>query len=261
LWITLPDQSVFALGDLIVSDAGDGELAVFIDASFPIGTHSFSARGNRSGVLASTTFVLTSGGTVGNSPGVEISVDSEVKPQGDCFTYSGSGYAGGEALGVWITRPDGSVFGLSDITAAANGTFEDVICYGRLAKEGTYSYTAYGKESDQTGIAQFVLERGDYLSTPSGNATLRIEPAAAKQLDTVTVVGAGFLPGELVSLWVTLPDGRVLTLFEGYTEDGTFAEDIQLPPLPIGRHYFSAYGHNSGQRAVGAFDLLPGDGR
>jgi hypothetical protein len=260
LWLTLPDQSVLALGDVEVSDAGDGSLDVFLDSSFPVGVHYFSARGNRSGALARTRFELTSGGSTDNSPGVEIAVDSETLPQGECFTYTGSGYAGGEALGVWITRPDGSVLGLSDIATAADGSFEDVICFGRLAKEGTYRYTAYGKQSDQTGIATFVLQRGDYLSTPAGNATLEVQPGTAKQLDVVTLVGKGFLPGELISLWLTLPDGRVITLFEGYTEDGSFAEEIQLPPLPVGRHYFSAYGNSSGIRAVAAFDLLPGDG-
>jgi hypothetical protein len=260
LWLTLPDQSVISLGDVEVTDDGGGYLDVFIDSSFPVGVHYFSARGNSTGVLAKARFELTVGRGAGNSAGVRITVDSESLPQGECFVYSGTGYTGGETLGVWITRPDGSVSDLGEIEAASDGSFEDSICYGSLAREGKYSYTAYGKDSGRTGIAEFVLKRGDYLGAPAGGATLAVEPASAKQLDIVTLIGDGFEAGELISLWVTLPDGRVLTLFEGYTTDGSFAEDIYLPPLPVGRHYFSAYGNSSGLRAVAAFDLLPGDG-
>lgn len=260
LWLTLPDLSVVALGDVEASDAGDGELELFIDASFPVGVHFFSARGNRTGALARTRFELTIGQGAANSTGIVITVDRSSQPQGECFTYTGTGYAGGETLGVWITRPDGTVTDLGDIVALANGSFEDVICYGRLAKEGPYAYTAYGKQSSLTGIAAFALERGDYFGLPEGNATLAVVPAVARQLDTVTLIGEGFQPGELISFWVTLPDGRVLPLFEDVTISSTFSEEIQLPPLPVGRHYFSAYGQDSGQRAISAFDLLPGDG-
>ena len=82
----------------------------------------------------------------------------------------------------------------------------------------------------------------------------------AHQLDTVAVAGAGFTPGEKVSLWITLPNGIVLDLFSGITVDGTFVERIVLPPLSVGTHYISAYGLTSGERAVAPLELLAGNG-
>lgn len=261
LWLTLPDYSVMSLGDVTVNSSGGGELPVFISSEFPTGVHYFSARGNRSQRLAVARFELTLGQGATPSAGVQINVDIVQKPQGQCFIFSGSGYRAGETISVWIRFPANEIEDLGKIAASSGGAFQDEICFGRLDPEGLYYYTAYGNASQRTGIATFNLRRGDYLGVQPGAATLLVQPASARQLEVVTLIGTGFRAGEVVSLWVTLPDGVVLPLFRGVTADGTFAEDIRLPPLPIGRHYFSAYGQTSGLRAVAAFDLLPGDGR
>ncbi|RRR73883.1 MAG: hypothetical protein EI684_08185 [Candidatus Viridilinea halotolerans] len=261
LWLTQPDQSVVRLGDVRVGSMGILELPIFIDSSFPTGVHSFSARGNRSQRLAITQFELTIGRGATTSPGVEINVDLVQRPQGQCFVFSGSGYAANEYVSVWLRFPEDEIEDVGKIMASSSGTFADELCFGRLDPEGLYHYTAYGNSSGRTGIGTFNLRRGDYLGANPGVATLTTIPSSARQLDVITLIGTGFLPGERVSLWITLPDGVVLSLFQGTTVDGSFAEDIFLPPLATGRHYFSAYGQTSGQRAVAAFDLLPGDGR
>ncbi|PDW02573.1 hypothetical protein [Candidatus Viridilinea mediisalina] len=260
LWLTQPDASVLRLGDVRVGSTGILETPLFVSSSFPTGVHSFSARGNRSQRLAITQFELTIGRGYEPSPGVEINVDMVQRPQGQCFLFSGSGYSPNERISVWIRFPANEIEDVGRITASPGGTFMDELCFGRLDPEGLYHYTAHGNSSHRTGIGTFNLRRGDYLGALPGAATLTVIPDAARQLDYATLIGTGFLPGETVSLWLTLPDGVVLSLFQGITVDGTFAEDIFLPPLAAGRHYFSAYGQTSGQRAVAAFDLWPGDG-
>lgn len=260
LWLTLPDYSVVGLGDVIVASTGGGDLPVFISSAFPTGRHYFSARGNTSGRTAVTPFDLTIGAGAGNSAGVTITVDKDTKSQGNCFLFEGSGYASGETLAAWLRLPDNSVVGFGEFEASGSGSFADIVCVGSLGFEGVHYYTAYGKGSGRTGIAAFNVTRGDYIGAPAGGATLEAQPSSAKQLDVITLVGTGFLPGETISLWLTLPDGRVLSMFEGVTATGNFAVDVFLPPLPVGRHYFSAYGQTSGLRAIAPFDLEPGTG-
>ncbi len=183
-------------------------------------------------------------------------------PQGYCFDFMGEGYAAEEEISVWLRMPDGSVSddGLeTEFLSESDGSFGYYVCFGRLSAEGTYAFTGYGNSSGRTGIVEFELERGDYIEAPN-DATLIVVPGEAEQLDTVTLIGTGFLPGEKISLWITLPNGVVLSLFSGITQDGTFEEEVTVPPLPIGTHYISAYGHTSGIRAVATLELLPGDG-
>lgn len=260
-WLTQPDGSVLQLGDVKVDSLGIAELPLFISAAFPTGGHSFSARGNRSGRLAIAKFELTLGRGVTSSAGIEINVDVIERAQGQCFIFNGTGYRANERVSTWIRFPANEVEDLGRVMTAGDGSFRYEICFGRLAPEGLYYFTAYGNTSNLTGIASFRLRRGDYIGAPTGAATLSMLPSSGRQLEVVTMVGTGFVPGERVSIWVTLPDGVVLSLFQGITLDGSFTEEIFLPPLPVGRHYFSAYGQTSGQRAVAAFDLLPGDGK
>jgi hypothetical protein len=263
-WFTLPDYSVMSAGDLKANADGAVDGSVFISVDMPVGTYSLSARGNRSGTLASAPFVVKAAAGAPPSANVLLKVDHRTMAQGECFFFTGTGYTPSETIAVWLRLPDGAVTnaGLEgEFRAGSAGDFTYTICFGNLAAEGGYAFTAYGKSSQLTGVAEFTLARGDYINAPAGKAQLFVDPKVAHQLDTVSVVGGGFAPGERVSLWITLPNGVVLNLFSGTTADGTFQEQITLPPLPVGTHYISAYGQSSGLRAVAALDLLPGDGR
>ncbi len=263
LWLTLPDYSVAALGDVVADAEGAAGLELFVGVDVPVGRHAFSARGNRSGRLASAPFELAPAGGAPASSGVTIAVTQEQLPQGSCVDFAAAGFAADEPISVWLNLPDGTVSadGLeSGFAAAADGSFSYGICFSQLAAEGRYSFSAAGNASGRVGIASFSLLRGDYLGDPVGAAALFVDPPEARQLDTVSVVGGGFLPGERVVLWLTLPNGVVLDLFSGRTEDGTFVVDIALPTLPVGVHNITAYGETSGLRGVATLNLLPGDG-
>ncbi len=261
-WLTLPDYSVDYVGDLVADDDDTTVAHIDLGVDRPVGEYSVSARGNSSGTLAIAHFMVNAAPGAPATPGVYLMVEQELLPQGYCFDFTGAGYAAEEPISVWLRMPDGSVSddGLeTEFLSEDDGTFGYYIWFGWLSAEGTYAFTAYGHESDRTGIVEFDLERGDYIEAPN-EATLIVIPDVAEQLDTVTLIGMGFLPGEEVSLWITLPNGVVLDMFSGITEDGTFEEEITLPPLPVGTHHISAYGHTSGVRAVTTLDLWPGDG-
>jgi hypothetical protein len=263
LWLTLPDYSVSSLADVAAGTDGAVALDLPISAGLPVGAYGVSARGNRSGRLATARLVVTPGAGAAPTLGITLSVDQRTRPQGECFRFSGAGYRAGETVAAWLRLPDGAVTnaGLEgEFPADGAGSFHYEICFGHLAAEGTYAFTAYGKASGRTGVAEFQLARGDYLGAPAGKAVLFVDPQVAHQLDTVTAIGGGFAPGETVSLWITLPNGVVRDLFTGRTEDGTFEVAVALPPLPVGTLYISAYGQRSGVRAVAPLELTAGNG-
>lgn len=263
LWLTLPDYRVQALGDLQAGADGMATYDLAVTVGYAVGGYAVSARGDRSGMLASARLDVLAAQGAAPTPGVTLGVDRSSGPQGECFYFEGAGYAASETIAVWLRLPDGAVTNeglVGEFAAKDTGGFRYRICFGPLAAAGEYAFTAYGKASGRTGVATFRLERGDELGASPGGAVLFADPPTARQLDTITIVGGGFDPGETISLWITLPNGVAQSLFAGRTSDGTFQVDVALPALPVGRHLISAYGQASGQRAVAELELLPGDG-
>ncbi len=265
LWQTFPDYKVLPLGEFSTNGAGEAVFNLHMDAELPVGRHAMSAHGNISDILAIGYFDL-----VVPEEAIERNVNIDVKPingdqQGDRFSFRGSGYKISEPVSLWVTRPDGSVEDLGIVGSGERGSFEYSYLPGPEDPEGVYHITGYGRSSEVTGIGSFKVNRGDYLGETEA-ATLEIEPAQVSQLDNIVVTGTGFEPGEVIGLWLTLPDGSVVSLYSGVTMNGSFRENIYLPAvipeggLPVGTHDFTAYGNSSGKRAVAPFVLLPGNG-
>lgn len=253
LWQTFPDFKVLPRGEVYTNSAGEAVTNLFMDSSLPVGTHALSGHGNASSALAIGSFDLIATIPTTSSE-VSVVVTSTDNRQGSTVTVEGAGYQGSEPVSLWLTRPDGSVADLG-IVRTDGGAFSHAFVPGIEDGEGTYYITGFGRTSQRTGIASFTLARADYMSEV-GVATLDVEPAQVQQLDTIALTGHSFAPGEVVGLWLTLPDGSVVTLYEGVTTDGSFREQIYLPAvipeggLPAGHHEFSAYGHSSGKRAI-----------
>jgi len=223
-----------------------------------------SAHGNASDALAIGYFDLVAPQPVIDRV-VQVVVSSEDGgTQGDVFTFAGSGFQPSEPVSLWLTRPDGSVRDL-EIVKAGDGTFSYGFVPGTEEPAGTYHVTAFGRSSERTGIAAFDVVRDDDLAD-AATATLEVFPTQAEQLEVVTLTGHGFEAGEVVGLWLTLPDGRVMSLYEGVTLTGSFQEQIYVPSvtpedgLPEGVTDFSAYGKKSGRRAITSLEVFPGNG-
>jgi hypothetical protein len=263
LWQTFPDYTVLPIYQQVSADsAGRANVTLFIDPSVPVGTHFLSARGNTSDAIAIASFPIEAPELViKNSVAIELVESGQT--QGNPYVFAGSGYIPSEPVALWLTFPDGSVRDLQ-IVDAGDGSF--TYRYTPSAEDpiGTYQITAFGRSSERTAITSFVVEVADYLATAEPT-TLEVFPPQARQLDIVTMTGRGFDPGEVVSLWLTLPDGSVVTMYEGVTLSGAFQERVYLPAvipeggLPVGIHHLSAYGSTSGRRAIASFELLPGN--
>lgn len=197
------------------------------------------------------------------------------------------GPAGPEQVAVDITFPDGRIFtysasraldGVIDMPAnspvgslfASNGA-------GQLSLNvqvpgswpyGCYTITGRGLSvpNVHTGRANFVVVPGGQPGPSGGPASLRVtrngvDLAEATQGSIVEVDGRNFIGGELVSLWLTAPDGTVLNFPPGQqvveaTPAGAFSTSFQFEGKnPVGQYIFTALGQTSGARVFASFTL------
>ncbi len=259
IWITYPDFSVFGVTE--VQADGDGSidyayLPDFLGASFtPTGRYTYTARGTSSGREVYATISVSIGRGAAASAGVTM----RSTPNGPArFTIQGSNFSGGETLALWLRLPDNSVQDLGQVTAGPAGSFEYNLNLAG-APVGRYAFTARGLRSSLTGITELTLTQTD-LSTVSGRAGLTVDMRREDQRSTVTFTGSGFAETEIVSIWVTLPNGATAPIGDVVVSNtGGFVATFYLSEqLPAGRHVFSAYGNFSQRRGTAEFTLVPG---
>lgn len=96
------------------------------------------------------------------------------------------------------------------------------------------------------------------------SASLTASPTNPRQNDTVTLTGAGFTPGETVSVWITYPDFTVYGVAEVVANgDGSFSYPY-LPDFlgatftPTGRYTYTAFGQSSGREVYATIDVAIG---
>ncbi|MBC8075721.1 MAG: hypothetical protein H7Y32_06550 [Chloroflexales bacterium] len=147
---------------------------------------------------------------------------------------------------------------LGTIGADAAGSFEYSLRFGG-APVGRYAFTARGQESDRNGIGEFELTKGD-LTSPDGQATLRLSPTGDKQRNYAEFAGSGFADSEIISVWATLPDGSTEYLGDVKADNsGAFLATLYISEQdPTGLYVYTAYGNNSDRRATARFTLNPG---
>lgn len=256
LWQTLPDLSVVGHGNYEVDEEGEATLLWHVDASSPTGQHYMSARGNDSRRIAITHFDLTLG--EGMAADLPMSVSTTVDNQGSTFRFSAVGFGAREYVSIWLRTPANEIIDLGEVLSSREGTFDYKLFLGGDKAEGAYHLTAHGNTTNNTAIASFNLARGDMLSAPS-SPTLTVYPRTLQQYSTITIEGNNFGGDEDITAWVTMPDARVLPLFESKTEsDGFFVEEIQLPSsLVSGMHHVTVFGKSSGLRAITTIQVLP----
>ena len=194
--------------------------------------------------------------------------------------------SGPEPIQVDITFPDGRVFtipasqsldGVIDLptnfppssrfTANAAGQRSLTIPVPGDWPYGCYQVSGRGLSNGGANRANafFVVIPGGQPG-PAGHASLRVtrngqDLAAAFQGEIVEVDGRGFLGGELVSFWITAPDGAVINFPPGQqvvqaTPGGAVSTSFQFEGKnPVGRYTFTALGQSSQFRTFASFDL------
>ncbi len=264
VWITYPDFSVFGVAELTTNDDGSFDypyLPDFLGATFtPTGRYTYTAFGQSSGREVYASIDVSIGAAPGPSPTVSLAVEPGRDSQGSYFIFRGSGYGSEEEVAIWLRYPDNTVEDLGRKQTGPGGSFEYLL-YAGGAPVGHYALTAYGLTSASNGIAEFDL-RADDLVIASGAALLQVGPTPDQQRSYASFAGSGFAPGEIVTIWATLPDGSTYWVGDVLIDDnGGFAAMLYLSEQePVGQRSFTAYGNSSGLRAVTSYTLTPGNG-
>lgn len=262
IWITYPDYTVYGVAVVVIDEQGRFNhpyLPDFLGATFtPTGRYTYTARGWQSGREAYASLEVEIAPAPGVSAGVQLTVDKPAQAQGATFTFTGSGYRPGEPVALWLRYPNNAVADLGTQTADQGGRIGLAIASNGIPV-GRYALTARGLQSDGNGIADFEVLPGDTLR-PRGTAELTVGPGNSQQRSAISLRGSGFLPGEVVTIWATLPDYSTEWLGDvTAAADGSFTTELYLSEQsPVGRYAMSAYGNRSERRAVAEYTLGPG---
>ncbi|WP_245907506.1 choice-of-anchor G family protein [Leucobacter massiliensis] len=151
--------------------------------------------------------------------------------QGGTVTIDGTGFAPGET--VTVTLPDGSE---TPVIADEEGAITLTWDVPETQTPGTVDFSAVGEDSGSTAEGSTVVQLAP--------AALTATPDPVERGGTVTLTGAGFAPGETVT--VTFPDGT--TAPATADEDGGFVTEWTVPAdFDADDAAFTALGDDSGR--------------
>ncbi len=262
IWITYPDYTVYSVAVVTIDEQGRFNhpyVPDFLGATFtPTGRYTYTARGWQSGREAYASLEVDVAVAPGASSTVQLTVDRAVQAQGALFTVSGRGYRPGEQVALWIRYPNNAVADLGTQIADGQGRIGLMIASNGIPV-GRYALTARGLQSNGNGIVDFEVLPGDTLR-PRGTAELTVESVSPTQRSALSVRGSGFLPGEVITVWATLPDYSTKWIGDvTAADDGSFTTELYLSEQdPVGRYAISAYGNRSERRAVAEYVLRAG---
>jgi hypothetical protein len=128
---------------------------------------------------------------------------------------------------------------------------------------GCYTLTARGLGSSRQAQSSFVVTPRVGAAPNPGQATLTIQDnttgdQSSQQGAIVNIFGRGFVARELISIWMTAPDGTVTPYpYQPVSSDiGSFAETFTFNALfPTGVYKFTALGNQSGYQVIADFNL------
>ncbi len=264
VWITYPDFRVYGVAEVATDASGAFSFPYvpdFLGATFtPTGKYTYTAHGQLSGREVYAEINVAIGQAPGVSAGVTLTSAPGADAQGSYFAFTGSGYTANEEVAVWLRYPDNSVADLGRTQAANDGSLYYVV-YIIGAPVGNYALTARGLSSSANGIAEFSVQVSD-LTVATGTAQLQVGPSPDTQRSFASFTGSGFQSGEIVTVWVTLPDYSTLWIGDVVVDGaGNFGAVLYLSEQePVGFRTYTAYGNSSGRRATADYTLQPGGG-
>lgn len=127
---------------------------------------------------------------------------------------------------------------------------------------GCYSFTAKGAWSNREAQGSFVLIPRVGAAPNAGPSTLTVQDNTTGDPSglhgaLVDIFGRGFLAAEVISVWITAPDGTVIDYPQQQASDvGSFASTFQFDEtFQVGTYSFTALGTRSGYQVISKFNL------
>lgn len=187
-----------------------------------------------------------------------ISMSKSSYRLGESLIVSGTGFASGEKIALWLTGPSGTAYDAEYLNASQGGTFESFPVGGGNSNanniyvqsgSGTWYLTAKGLTSGTTAITNFAIR----------NPTLVAQGVTIGNVLLIFFAGGDWFPNEKVTLWASGADGKAVS--GGYTwADGNGKiPDVTVPGLSYtftgssGDFALTAQGATSGYRAISTF--------
>ena len=264
VWITYPDFTVFGVAEVVTGNDGSFSypyLPDFLGAAYtPTGKYTYTAFGQNSGREVYATITVDIGRAPGPSPNVQLTAEPRRDTQGSTYFFSGRGYSTNEEVAIWLRYPDNHVEDLGRIQSSATGVIGYELYVGGVPV-GHYAFTAQGLRTGTNGIVEFDV-RVDDLTQASGPAYLQVTASPDNQRSHATFTGTSYKPGELVTIWATLPDYSTLWVGDIKADkNGAFSAVLYLSEQePVGKRTYTAYGNTSARRAIADYMLTPGGG-
>ncbi|MCL5256575.1 MAG: hypothetical protein M1319_02125 [Chloroflexi bacterium] len=132
-----------------------------------------------------------------------LTVDPASAKAGTPFAFTARGFGAGEQLSASLSAPDKTVFG-SPWQVKADGSGQAVLYFWspKSTQPGKWKMTVQGATTGRKGVASFTVEQADV-----GSVSLTVQPGSGPKGTRFDFTGSGFAAGELVSVWLTGPDG------------------------------------------------------
>ncbi len=167
-----------------------------------------------------------------------VSVDTSVVETGGTLVIRASGFRNNEAIVTWASSARGTVYATKAGSADSKGNVTIRIDVKRFWEPGYWAITVHGLRSNRRAVAPFEVKTG----LPDG--TLELAATTLKPGTKLMARGVGFTNRELVSAWITRPDG---------TTDRVPASPLRPAGGVIQLSYDVPYGAQLGVWAVTAY--------
>ncbi len=205
-WLTLPDGSSIAATPYLKSD-GEGVITWTwtAPADAPSGLWQAMTKGKDSGLQVTLPFTITGSNPAPATPsGPTITLSPTSISPGGTLTISAVGFAAGEDLNYWLTKPDGlpienRITTTADSQGAATWTYN----VPNNAVNGAWVMNVQGEDSDLTAQAPFTVVMADPAAGTGAS------PAAGGPGTTFTFTATGFRDKpEKIFFWFNDPNGK-----------------------------------------------------
>jgi hypothetical protein len=165
--------------------------------------------------------------------------------------FLATGFGDNETLTAWVTGPSQQVQAVDAHSTDGDGNASFSMRMPRHFEAGRWALTVHGLESDEEAVAYFdVTARGPDIS-------LTASPASGPVGTSFTFSGSGFEGEEIVSYWLTGPNGMA---YEGgdvvVSDNGSVSFSYTIGAGSQGGMWqMSAYGQSSDRLGVATFTV------
>ena len=182
-----------------------------------------------------------------------VTVDQPVVGTGSVLVVRASGFRAGEPIVSWASSTRGTVYSTNGGGADSSGNIVLDVGIMRFWEPGYWAITVHGKDSGTEAVATFEVQAGP------PNGPLDADVTVVRPGGRINFHGYGFKNNELVSVWITWPDGSAEKL-KGSPLTALGAEVYfyydTLPGALDGTWSVTAYGNESDRLLVATFDVV-----